>query len=224
MRYETHDLNEEEGAAALDRVRVSAEGLKRYERSALERIARDKRANPFDVTPEQREIINGSLYRFPVYESPNSRVVIGYGHAIAHPLQKLHDAGRIDQEDINAATKFQRDFIIGTRVSITSKYSDLMGAGGTPAGQQTSDACPETTRLNAQIKYRKACEFVGEQQSPWLTAVVCEVPVGEPGKVPSFEDVGREYAGYTNRPQAKSAGETLIMEWVRRLSKFYGTR
>jgi hypothetical protein len=226
MRTE-HDLTEEEGAEALDRVRLSAEGLKRYERSALERIARDKRANPFDVTPEQREIINGSLRRFPIYESPNSRVITGYGHQIVHPLVKLFEEGRIGQEEMDAAAKFQRDFNVATRAGrLTMKYGERLGVGGTPPSQQANmgDYCPETTRLNAQIKYRKVCDVIGQEQAPWLTAVICEIPIGEPGKVPSFEDVGREYAGCTNRPQATASGKALIADWTKRLPKLYGIR
>lgn len=178
-------------------------------------------------TPEQREIINGSLRRFPVYESPNSRVIVGYGHQIVHPLRKLFEENRIGQEEIDAAAMFQRDFIVGTRAGrLTMQYGERMGGNGTPAGQQanTNDFCPETHRLQAQMKYRKACDWIGQDQAPWLTAVVCEIPIGEPGKVPSFEDVGREYAGCTNRPQATASGKALIADWTKRLPKYYGIR
>jgi hypothetical protein len=178
-------------------------------------------------TPEQREIINGSLRRFPIYESPNSRVVIGYGHEIVSPIAKLYEKGKIGQEEVDAARMFQRDFNVATRAGrLTMKYGERLGVGGTPASQQanTGDYCPETHKLQAQMKYRRACEWIGPDQAPWLTAVVCEIPIGEPGKVPSFYDVGREYAGRTNRPQATASGEDLITEWTKRLSIFYGTR
>lgn len=179
-------------------------------------------------TPEQREIINGSLRRFPLYESPNSRVIIGYGHQIVHPLVKLLEKGKIGQEEIDAAAIFQRDFNAATRAGrLTMQYGERMGGIGTPAGQQANTGdrrCPDTRRLNAQIEYRKACEWIGQDQAPWLTAVICEIPIGEPGKVPSFEDVGREYAGCTNRPQATASGESLIADWTKRLPKLYGIR
>ncbi len=178
-------------------------------------------------TPEQREIINGSLRRFPIYESPNSRVIVAYGHEIVSPIAKLYEKGKIGQEEVDAAALFRRDFNVATRAGrLTMKYGERLGVGGTPASQQanTGDYCPETHKLQAQMKYRKACDWIGQEQATWLTAVICEIPIGEPGKVPSFEDVGRVYARRANRPQATASGEDLIAEWTKRLPKFYGIR
>src|SRR5688572_12427400 len=92
-------------------------------------------------TPEQREIINGSLRRFPIYESPNSRVIIGYGHEIVSPIAKLYEKGKIGQEEVDAARMFQRDFNVATRAGrLTMKYGERLGVGGTPASQQANSA------------------------------------------------------------------------------------
>jgi hypothetical protein len=192
MRYETHDLTEEEGAP----------------------------------TPERARIANGSLHRFPVYENPNSRVIVGYGHQVATPVRKMLMDGRIGETECRAAEKYVADYEIGMRVAgLTAKYGKRMGVGGTPLSQMTASAfdelLPEELRADRHNSFVRAYSAIGNESTAfWVTAITCEIPVG--GKVPTLADAGRAYMGYACPKQSQSSGATIIRWGLERLADHYG--
>jgi hypothetical protein len=177
-------------------------------------------------TPERAAIANGSLVTFPIYENPNSRVVIATGYRIATPIYKMFQDGRISENEQKAAEIFYRDYTIGMMSpGLIAKYGERMGFGGTPLAQQanTERLTPEERRAEHHTKYVKACSYIGHKPTAyWLTAIACEIPVGEPAKVPTLEDVGRIYGGYKCPKRAQSSGSTLIKSGLERLTDFYG--
>lgn len=192
-------------------------------------------------TPERARIANGHLIDRPIYDSPNSanRIPIGTGYRIATPVMKMHldKPENITIEMLKAADKFYRDYNHGVlHPRVAGRYGlDLamagLGRGGTPLSQMKLPDDPEAAKREElqeerhifhAKRYARACEYIGHRPTAyWLTAVVCEVPIGEPGKVPTIEEVGRAYAGYSSRQHAMAAGYVIIKSGLERLEDFY---
>jgi hypothetical protein len=186
-----------------------------------------RRQEPNAPTPERRAIANGTLKRMPVYDSPNNRVIIAYGHIIVQPIRKLFEANLIGEQEIEAASILQKDHFVGMRAAgLIASYGERGCIGGTPPSQQaeTEGMNKEERRTYHHDRYLKACNYIGRDEASWLTAIVCDVQVEVLGKSPSFEDIGRWYGGYGNRPQAKASGESYVRTWLKNLTRFYSTR
>ena len=226
----------------IEAARLSAVSLRSHERQTLAHIAKLKKDDPTRPTPEQVEIINGALLHDRVtYDSPSSanRVPIGTGYRIATPVHKMHSANpeQVNVTMLRAANHFYRDYNHGIlHPRVCGRYGlDLamagLGNGGTPLSQRKTPEDPDAAKREEQKeephifhakRYISACSWIGHKQTAyWLTAVVCEVPVGEPSKVPSLEDVGRAYSGYECRKRAQAAGSTLIKAGLEKIAFFY---
>jgi len=183
--------------------------------------------DPNAPTPERIAIANGALKRLPVNDSPDARLIVEYGYIIVQPIRKLFDGNLIGQQEIDAACIFQTDHFVGMRAAgLVAPYTERSFAGGTPLGQQaeTTGMNPEERRAHHHGRYLKACNYIGRDEAPWLTAIVCDVQVEVLGKSPSFEDIGRWYGGHGNRPQAKASGESYVRTWLKSLTRFYNAR
>ena len=179
-------------------------------------------------TPERRAIANGYLVRDDLHDPKSaSRAPIATRYRIATPIYKLKQDGRITEGEQKAADLFYRDYTLGQITpGMVAKYGERLGTGGTPLAQQanTDRLTPEELRTFHHSRYIGACRWIGHGPTIyWLTAVVCEVHVGESEKIPTFEDVGRAYGGYDCRKRAQAAGVTLICSGLERLTVFYGT-
>ena len=178
-------------------------------------------------TPERADIANGSLQKVDLF-APNSRVPIATAYRVTGPIAKMFQDGRISQSEQQAAELFYRDYIVGNSASgLTMKYGERMGAGGTPLAQQanTDRLSPEERRTFHHNRFHSACRYIGHKStSYWLTAIVCEIAVGDEIKPPSLEDVGRAVMGYDCRKRAQASGATLIKSGLERLTDFYGIR
>lgn len=192
-------------------------------------------------TPERAAIANGHLIERPIYDSPNSanRIPIGTGYRIATPIMKMHldKPENVTLEMLKAADRFYKDYNHGVlNPRVCGRYGvDLamagLGRGGTPLSQMKVPDDPEAAKrqereeephIKRAKSYANACAFIGHRPTAyWLTAVVCEVPLGEPAKVPTLEDVGRAYAGYASRQHAMAAGYVIIKSGLERLEDFY---
>lgn len=213
----------------VDAARKSADGLKRYERQTLDSISRSRSEDPTRPTPEQIEIINGHLEQRPVWDSPNSakRVPIGTGWEVSTTVRKLHTDGRIDISSLKAADKFYKDYNCGVlNPKVAGRYGiDLAMAGldgsKTPLSQlaEPNDHEEEFHLFHAKRYVKAVTSLAHKPTAYWLTAVVCEVRVGEPGKIPTLEDVGRAVMGYDNRQRAQAAGATIITTGLDRLAQ-----
>ena len=216
----------------LNAVKIATDGLKRYERQALASIARSKAEDPTKPTPEQLEIINGFLDERPIYETPNSRVPIGYGYKVASPILRMFQAESIGAAEFKAAHLFHRDYNLGiARQRVVGRYGVEMsmaglGTGGTPLSQQKEDDKPEEFWRYHAKRYTDACAFINHAPTEfWLTSIACEIRVvlGDGReRVPTLEDAGRAYTGYATKAQAAAAGSTLIRLGLERIAIKYG--
>lgn len=146
-----------------------------------------------------------------------------------------------------AARRFYRDFVAGHRgASVTARYGELTGGGGTPASQQTPRTYtdkfgrefeilgPEDRRYDANKRWMQACYAIGVVKCPhtgrphpsetlhWMLVLVCEDYSVASERTPSLEDAGRSFAGYKSNKQASAAGVALIKSGLERLVVHYG--
>lgn len=145
-----------------------------------------------------------------------------------------------------AARRFYRDFVIGHKSpSVTARYGELTGGGGTPISQQViryytdkhgvehEAPGPETVRYDASKAWWRACQAIGIVKCPvtgkpipsetlhWMLVLVCEDYSVASEKTPSLEDAGRAYLGYKSPVQASAAGAALIKSGLERLVVHY---
>jgi hypothetical protein len=185
-----------------------------------------RNGGPNVPTPE-RIAVAGAIKRIPIHDRPNGRLIVDYGYIVVQPIRKLFEANLIGQQEIDAACLFQTDHFVGMRAAgLVSSYGERARAGGAPPSQQaeTKGMNQEERRTYHHDRYLKACNHVGREEAYWLTAIVCEVQVEVLARTPNFEDIGREYGGYNNRPQAKTSGESYVRSWLKNLTRFYRTR
>lgn len=182
-------------------------------------------------TPERGAIANGCLLPRKIYDAPNSasRVEIGTGYRIATPVYKMHTDGRVSVGSVKAADLFYKDYNHGImNPRLAGRYGvDLamagLGTGGTPLSQLAGEnEHEEEFHIFHAKRYARACAHIGHKPTVyWMTALVCEVAVGEPATIPTLEDIGRAYVGYESRKHAMAAGATLIKNGLERLADFY---
>lgn len=182
---------------------------------------------PNSPPAERVAFAKGALRSLPVNDSLNGRLIVDHDHIIVQPVRKLFEANLIGQQEIDAARIFQTDHFVGTRAAgLVASYGERARAGGTPLSQQaeTNGMNPEERRSHHHNRYLKACDHIGRAEAYWLTAIVCEVQAEVLAKIPSFEDIGRVYGRYGNRPQAKASGESYVRMWLKNLTRFYSAR
>jgi hypothetical protein len=181
-------------------------------------------------TPERAAIANGHLIERDIFDAPNSatRIPIGTGFRIATPVYKMHLDGRVGIQEVKAADKFYKDYNHGVLShKVAGRYGiDLhmagLGTGGTPLSQQEDDGHEEEFHIFHAKRYARACAYIGHKPTvQWLTSLVCEVPIGEPCRIPTLEEIGRAYVGYESRKHAMASGVTLIKNGLERLAQFY---
>ena len=187
-----------------------------------------------EPTPSRREMLNGSLVSADIY-APNSRVPVAIRWKVSTPILKMKDDGCITEDHVRAADLFQRDYNVGIvqtsmmagRYGVDFAMASI-GSGGTPVSQQLprigQDGRPlnaeedEETRIFHAKRYSDACRYIGHRATVfWMTAVICEIPLGNAVKPPTLTDIGKTYMGCACPKQQAMAGKTLIKSGLERL-------